>query len=51
MYAESTRRHREKLREANRWEWVRFFDHMAQQHRALSEDYERRALALVEEVS
>jgi hypothetical protein len=41
--------HREREREQNRWEWVRFFDRMAEAHRELSQDYERRAEALCED--
>ena len=49
MYAESARRHRQKLREEHRWEWIRYFEHMAHNHRELSEDYQRRALELLGE--
>lgn len=42
-YVESVRRHNAKIRERNRWEWVRFFDRMAESHARLSRDYERRA--------
>ncbi len=42
-YLESVRRHNEKIRARNRWEWVRFFDRMAASHARLSEDYQRRA--------
>lgn len=48
MYRESVRCHREKLREQHRWEWVRFFDRMAESHAQISEDYQRRATALLE---
>ena len=48
-YLESVRRYNARRREQNRWEWVRFFDRMARSHRALSEDYERRAEELCEE--
>ena len=48
-YLESVRRYNARRREQNRWEWVRFFDRMAASHRALSEDYERRAAKLCEE--
>jgi len=37
------RRHHEKIRQRNRWEWVRFFDRMAQAHAGIAKDYERRA--------
>ncbi len=42
-YVESVRRHHEKIRQRNRWEWVRFFDRMAQSHARIAQDYERRA--------
>ena len=42
-YVESVRRHHEKIRQRNRWEWVRFFDRMAQSHASIAQDYERRA--------
>ncbi len=42
-YLESVRRHHEKIRQRNRWEWVRFFDRMAQSHARIAQDYERRA--------
>lgn len=49
LFAESTRRHHAKLREQHRWEWIRFFDRMAESHARMSEDYQRRAAALLEE--
>ncbi len=42
-YVESVRRHHEKIRQRNRWEWVRFFDRMAESHARIAQDYERRA--------
>jgi hypothetical protein len=45
----SVRAHHEKIRERNRWEWVRFFDRMAESHARISEDYERRAEELCSE--
>ena len=42
-YQESVRRHHEKIRQRNRWEWVRFFDRMAESHARIAQDYERRA--------
>ncbi len=42
-YLESVRRHHEKIRQRNRWEWVRFFDRMAESHARIAQDYERRA--------
>ena len=46
---ESERRHRARIREQNRWRWVRHFDRMAESHRRLSEDYRERAEKLCEE--
>jgi len=46
---ESERRHRARIREQNRWEWVRFFDRMAQSHAKLSESYRERAERLCED--
>ena len=48
MWRESVRRDREKQRERNRWEWIRFFERMAESHAAMSQDYARRAAALLE---
>ncbi|MEJ7815964.1 MAG: hypothetical protein WKF53_12395 [Rubrobacter sp.] len=48
MYAASVRRFKARQRDHIRWEWVRHFDRMADSHRRLSEDYERRAEALME---
>jgi hypothetical protein len=47
-YRESVRRHNEKIRERNRWEWVRFFDRRAESHARLSEGYRERAEKLLE---
>jgi len=44
---ESERRHRARIREQNRWEWVRYFDRMAASHARLSESYRERAERLV----
>ncbi|MDP8951778.1 MAG: hypothetical protein M3N18_06015 [Actinomycetota bacterium] len=49
LWTASTYRRNERRREQRRWEWVRFFDRMAASHAALSEDYSRRAEALVQE--
>lgn len=49
LYAESTRVHRQRERQRNRWEWIRFFERMAENHAAMAEDYSRRAGALLEE--
>jgi hypothetical protein len=50
LYAESVRRHHAKIRERNRWEWVRYFDLMAESHARLSESYRERAEKLCGEV-
>ena len=47
-YVESVRRHHAKVRERNRWEWVRFFDRMAESHARISEGYRERAQKLLE---
>ncbi len=48
-WAESVRRHNARLREQNRWEWIRFFDRMARSHARISEDYQCRAEQLLED--
>jgi hypothetical protein len=48
MYAESTRRHREKIREANRWGWARFYERLAENHAKLAEENRKRAAELLE---
>jgi hypothetical protein len=48
MWMESVVRYNEREREQNRWEWVRFFDRMAQSHARISEEYEARAQKLLE---
>ena len=42
-WSESARAHHSRIRNRNRWEWIRFFERMAQSHARLSEDYQRRA--------
>jgi hypothetical protein len=49
IWMESERKHQERERRQLRWEWVRYFDRMAKNHRQLSQDYERRAEELCEE--
>jgi hypothetical protein len=49
LWMESVRRFHERRREQNRWEWVRYFDRMAQSHAKLSKDYRERAELLCEE--
>ncbi len=48
-WAESARVHQRRTRERNRWEWIRFFERMAENHARMSEDYGRRASALLGE--
>jgi hypothetical protein len=47
LWMESERRHRARIREQNRWEWIRHFDRMAESHARLSESYIERAERLV----
>lgn len=47
-YAESVRKFNARRREANRWEWVRYFDRLARNHARLSEEHAARAEALME---
>ena len=47
-YIESVKRYNAQRRQANRWEWIRFFDRMAASHTALAASYEERAQALLE---
>ncbi len=47
--ASARRRHRERKRRKNSALWYEFFSRMADSHARLSENYERRAVALLEE--
>lgn len=49
MYAESTRRHRERIRREHAAQWYEYEMLLAENHRQLSEEHEARALALLEE--
>ncbi len=49
MYAASVRRHNARLREQNRWEWIRFFEHMRDLHQGLADEHRTKAEALCEE--
>ena len=49
MYAESVRRHRERLRRENAAAWYVHFCGLADSLRASAEHYERRAEALMQE--
>jgi hypothetical protein len=42
-WRESLERYNEREREANRLEWVRYFDGMAASHASISESYKERA--------
>jgi hypothetical protein len=48
-WRESLARHKDAIRERNRWEWIRYFDRMAAAHAGIAQDYERRAEALCED--
>jgi len=43
VWRASERRHAARLREQNRWEWVRYFDRLARSLRERAAHYERRA--------
>jgi len=49
LWKESVKAYHERQRAQNRWAWIRHFDRMAANHRALSEHYERRAEELCED--
>ena len=48
LYAESARRHRERIREANRVSWQDFYLRLAVSLRASAEEYDRKAETLRE---
>ena len=48
-YAESVRRDRERRRRANRAAWFGFYSTVAENHARLSEEFGRKAEALLEE--
>ena len=48
MWAESERRHREKTRRANRALWYSYFANVAASMHSLADDYDARAVALLE---
>lgn len=48
-YAESVRRFNARRREANRWEWVRYFERLSRCHARLSEEHADRAEKLLKE--
>ncbi len=45
-WAESTRIHHARRREHNRWEWIRFFEHMRDLHQGLADEHRSKAEAL-----
>ena len=49
MYAESARRHRERIRRQNRAAWFTYFSNLAASLRAGAERYDRRAAELLED--
>ncbi len=49
MWRASERRHREKIRRANRAAWFGYFSTLAENHRKLSEHFEGKAERLLEE--
>ncbi len=51
LWLRSERRHREKIREKHRWEWVRYFDRQAAAHARLAESYRERADSLCNETT
>jgi hypothetical protein len=51
LWLRSERRHREKVREQHRWEWVRYFDRQAAAHEGLAESYRERADSLCNETT
>ncbi len=44
-----TRRRRERIRKRNRAEWFAYFSGLAESHRKISEGFEARAAALLED--
>lgn len=48
-YVESVRRYHARRREQIRWEWVRYFDRLAESLRSRAAEYDRRASALLED--
>ena len=49
MWAESARRHRERLRRENRALWYGYFCRLAENHARLAAGFEARAESLLEE--
>ena len=49
MWRRSEARHRERIREANRAEWIDFYSRMCESHARIAEDFRGRAEALLGE--
>lgn len=49
VWRESERKHDARLRDQRRWEWVRFFEGLAESHALIGREFERRALELLED--
>ena len=49
MWKESVKRDRERRRRTNRAAWFTFYSRMADSHARISEEFERRAVALLDE--
>ena len=49
MWAESECKHREKWRRKHAAAWYEFFSRLADSHARISREFERRAVALLEE--
>jgi hypothetical protein len=48
-YAESVRRYHARLRDQNRWAWIRYYEGLARCHTRLAEEHEARVRQLLEE--
>ncbi len=48
-WAASERKHRAKLRQENRWEWIRFYECLAHNHAQLADENRAKAEALLAE--
>jgi hypothetical protein len=49
LWLRSVERYNARLRDQNRWAWVRYFDRMADAHARLSKENRARAEALMDE--
>lgn len=48
-WAASERRHREKLRQEHRWQWIRYSECLADSHARIADENRAKAEALLEE--